>query len=231
MDSRHATLLPTPSPTPRITAREMGRAWHGGSQFPTSLDFRVIDRNDRFKIWLCAQAFDRRTHAKGCHGGAIGHSGLGVLRCLLFDFLNMKDGRLDPSYEAIAERSGYSRDTVIEGVKRLVAAGIIEKTKRIIRERVKEWCQLAGRMLIMWHTRQTSNAYRVNFPLPDRQQFGDLGTPLFKTKPKAESGSQTETEPTFSSSKTQREDTHNKALTDALLRLAQSTKQQKGSLE
>lgn len=198
MNSRHAPLLPSFPELPRPTARDSGRAWHGGSQFPGARDFRRIDRNDRFRIWTAAQGFDRRTKEKGRHGGVLGHSGLAVLRSLLFDFLNMGDGRLDPTYEAIAEKTGYARDTVIEAMKRLVIAGIIEKTRRIVREKVKQWCELTRSVVLAWRVRQTSNAYRVNYPLPDRRDCGDLGAPLLQRaflEVKAESESQTETTP------------------------------------
>lgn len=203
MNLRHAALLPTLPYPPKPTARALGRAWHGGSQFADRSDFRRIDRKDRFRVWTAAQDLDRRTHRKGRHGGMLGHSGLAVLRCLLFDFLNIENGRLDPTYEAIAAKTGYARDTVIEAMKRLVAAGLVEKTTRIIRERVKQWCELAGKVLWIWRTRQTSNAYRVNFPLPDRRDAGDLGAPLLKPcfpEVKAESDSQTETTPVSLSS-------------------------------
>jgi hypothetical protein len=70
------------------------------------------------RAWRAAEAFDRRTHEPGKHGGLLGHTGLIVLRSLLFDFLNLATGRLDPSYEAIAERTGLARSTVIEALNR-----------------------------------------------------------------------------------------------------------------
>jgi hypothetical protein len=57
----------------------------------------------------------------------------------------------------------------------------------------------------IWRTRQTSNAYRVNFPRPARQELGDLGTPLLKggfPRVKAESESPTETTPVSYNSST-----------------------------
>lgn len=198
MFQRLAPALPTFPELPQPTARDRGRAWHRGSQFASAGDFRPLDRNDRFRVWTAAQGLERRTHTPGKHGGMLGHSGLAVLRCLLFDFLNIGSGRLDPSYEEIADRTGYARDTVIEAVKRLSLAGILEITRRIIRERVKHWCELAGKVLWVWRTRQTSNAYRLNYPLPDRRELGDLGAPLLRhglLGVKAESESRTETTP------------------------------------
>lgn len=192
------------------TARDRGRPWHGGSRFAGTGDFRPIDRNDRWRVWVAAEALEKRTKQARKHGGVLGHTGLIVLRCLLFDFLNIGSGRLDPSYEAIAEKTNLARDTVIEAVKRLSIAGILEISRRIIRERVKSWCEFAGRVIWSWRTRQTSNAYRVNFPLPARREMGDLGMPLLRASGgagflgvRAESGKPTETTPVSYSSKTE----------------------------
>ena|ERR1700735_1033036 len=115
------------------TARYHGRAWHGRSRFASADDFRPIDRNDRWRVWGAAEALEKRTKQARKHGGVLGHTGLIVLRCLLFDFLNIGSGRLDPSYEAIAGKTNLARDTVIEAVKRLSIAGILELSRRIIR--------------------------------------------------------------------------------------------------
>jgi hypothetical protein len=209
MIQRHATLFPVLPEPPRPTARDAGRAWHGGSRFAGAGDFRPLDRNDRWRVWTAAEALEKRTKQARKHGGLLGHTGLIVLRCLLFDFINIGSGRLDPSYEEIAEKTNLARDTVIEAVKRLSIAGILEITRRIIRERVKHWCELAGRVTWVWRTRQTSNAYRVNFPLPARRDLGDLGAPLLRgagggagaavgagfSRVKAESDKPTETTP------------------------------------
>ncbi len=198
MTQRQATLLPAFPDMPQPTARDRGRAWHGGSQFAGAGDFRPIDRNDRWRVWTAAEALEKRTKQARKHGGVLGHSGLVVLRCLLFEFLNIGGGRLDPTYESIAEKTNLHRDTVIEAVKRLTIAGVLEVTRRIIRERVKTWCEFAGRVMWIWRTRQTSNAYRVNFPRPARQELGDLGAPLLRAGfpgVKAESESPTETTP------------------------------------
>ena len=48
-------------------------------------------------IWHRARDFHRRTRQRGRHGGAVGHAALQVLHSLVFDFLNSRSGRLDPS--------------------------------------------------------------------------------------------------------------------------------------
>ena len=54
------------------------------------------------RLWHRARDFDRGTHQPGRHGGAVGPTALQVLHALIFDFLNHRTGRLDPSYQAIA---------------------------------------------------------------------------------------------------------------------------------
>ena len=180
------------------TAPDCGRLWRRNSLFGDAAHFRPITKEDRMRVWQAAEALEQRSHQAGKHGGMIGHSGMIVLRCLLFDFLNTTSGRLDPSYAAIAEKTRLGRSVVIEAVKRLVGAGLIQRTRRLIRERVKAWCELAGRVMWFWRTRQTSNAYRVNFPLPDRPKLGDLAAPSHPPRfegAKTESGSRPETTP------------------------------------
>jgi hypothetical protein len=58
------------------------------------------------RLWHRARDFDRSTHQPGQHGGAIGPTALAVLHALIFDFLNHRTGRLDPSYAAIAHKAG-----------------------------------------------------------------------------------------------------------------------------
>ena len=77
------------------------KAWRKGSVY--AADFRPLDRNQRAKILFLAEAMDRRTHKPGQHGGFLGRTGLAVLRALITRFHNVKTGRLDPSYEAIAK--------------------------------------------------------------------------------------------------------------------------------
>ena len=68
-------------------------------------------------------AFDRGTHQPGRHGGAVGHTALAVLHALIFDFLNHRTGRLDPSYAAIAAKAGVCVRTVASALQRLKALG------------------------------------------------------------------------------------------------------------
>jgi hypothetical protein len=82
------------------------------------------------RLWHRARDFDRGTHQPGHHGGALGHTGLAVLHALIFDFLNHRTGRLDPSYAAIAQKAGVCVRTVASALQRLKALGILNWVRR-----------------------------------------------------------------------------------------------------
>ena len=91
--------------------------------------FRPIDRNQRVRVIVAAEALERRTKGKGCKSGVLGQSGLRVLRSLLFDFCAIPTGRCCPSYEAIREMTGFCYATISGALSRL------EETA---------WCALSG---------------------------------------------------------------------------------------
>ncbi len=72
----------------------------------------------------------RATHEPGRHGGAVGHAALQVLHALIFDFLNHRTGRLDPSYAAIARKAGVCVRTVASALQRLQELGILDWVRR-----------------------------------------------------------------------------------------------------
>ena len=132
------------------------RRCRGGSSFPTSADFRPLDRNDRARLLAYAEALDRRTRLPGQHGGIIKRTGLAVLRALVLRFQNAHSGRCDPSLEALAEAAGCSRSTVVEALQRLLSAGLVAWCRRMVRVRERGMVML----------RQISNAYIVTVPMP-----------------------------------------------------------------
>ena len=105
----------------------------------------------RVRLWHRARDFDRGTHQPGHHGGAVGHAGLAVLHALIFDFLNHRTGRLDPSYAAIAAKAGVCVRTVASALQRLKALGILNWVRRC----AENWRD--GRFVL----EQQSNAYAV----------------------------------------------------------------------
>ena len=89
-----------------------------------------INRNERARLLFHVEALDRRTRLKRQHGGVLKRTGLAVLRALLFHFANVVTGRCDPSYETLARAAGVARSTVAVALRRLEAAGLLERIRR-----------------------------------------------------------------------------------------------------
>ena len=104
-------LLP---PLPGFTALSRTYApwpvWSGST--PTPIRFTAMPKKAAVRLWHRARDFDRGTHQAGRHRGAVGRTGLAVLHALIFDLLNHRTGRLDPSYAAIATKAGVCVRTV-----------------------------------------------------------------------------------------------------------------------
>jgi hypothetical protein len=122
-------------------------------------------------LWHRARDFDRATHEPGRHGGALGHTALAVLHTLVFDFLNHRTGRLDPSYAAIAAKAGVCVRTVATALKRLRELGILNWVRRCAESRDAD-----GRFVL----EQETNAYAV---LPESQWRGYRPPPEPPTAP------------------------------------------------
>jgi hypothetical protein len=153
-------LLP---PLPGFTALARTYApwpvWTGSTTAPVR--FAPLAKKAAVRLWHRARDFDRGTHQPGHHGGALGHTGLAVLHALIFDFLNHRTGRLDPSYAAIAAKAGVCVRTVATALQRLKALGILNWVRRC----AERWAD--GRFVL----EQETNAYAV---LPESQWRGYL---------------------------------------------------------
>jgi hypothetical protein len=114
--------------------------------------FLPLPKKEAARRWHKARRFDRQTHSRGKHGGAIGQTGLAVLYALLFDFLDYTTGRLDPSYAAIAAKAGVCRRTAVKAVRRLKDLGLLYWQRRCREEKDE-----AGRFRLA----QETNAYAV----------------------------------------------------------------------
>lgn len=104
----------------------------------------------KLKAWSARQDIETRTVTKTVtrdgktvtvtqqrptkYGGGIGSTCLRVFECLVFDFLNFRTGRLDPSYERIAARTGLGRSTVAEALRQLRKLGIISWARRCYKD-------------------------------------------------------------------------------------------------
>jgi hypothetical protein len=171
--------------------------WRKGSVFDRGGEFRrPISTKSRALIMDRAEALERSTKAKGQRDGVLGQSALMVLRALLFHFLDPKSGKLDPSYKQIQKQTGFCVQTIAVALKSLERAGILEIKRRVERKGKQLWNELARRFVWLQWIEQVTNAYMVNVPVPDRTEFGDLGTPLFKPKPDIPSDSTSQREST-----------------------------------
>ena len=72
----------------------------------------MLDRNERARILSAAEALERRTKRAGRRNGLLGYVGLQVLRCLMFSFLNGKNGLCCPSYKDIMDKTGLCKSSV-----------------------------------------------------------------------------------------------------------------------
>jgi hypothetical protein len=123
--------------------------WSGSTIAPAR--FLALPKKQVIRLWHRAREFDRQTHQAGRHGGAVGRTALAVLHSLVFDFLNHRTGRLDPSYAAIARKSGVSLRAVSDALKRLRELGLLHRIRRC----VEDWQDGQFRL------RQETNAYML----------------------------------------------------------------------
>lgn len=121
--------------------------------------FAPMPKKAAVRLWHRARDFDRQTRRKGRHGGELGHAGLQVLHALLFDFMNYRSGRLDPSYAAIARKANLCERTVAAALQRLKDLRILNWVRRC----AERWQD--GRFVL----EQQTNAYTV---LPEGQWRG-----------------------------------------------------------
>jgi Helix-turn-helix domain len=136
--------------------------WSGSTTSPAR--FVAMPKKAAVRLWHRARDFDRGTHQSGRHGGAVGPTALQVLHALIFDFLNHRTGRLDPSYAAIAHKAGVCVRTVATALARLRELGILNWVRRC----AESWRE--GRFVL----EQETNAYAV---LPDSQWRGGYRPP------------------------------------------------------
>jgi hypothetical protein len=150
-------LLPLPGLTALAQTYAPFPVWSGSTTAPAR--FVAMPKKQAIRLWHRAREFDRGTHQPGKHGGAVGPTALAVLHSLVFDFLNFRTGRLDPSYAAIAHKAGVCVRTVATALQRLKALGILNWVRRC----AESWQD--GRFVL----EQETNAYGL---LPESQWRG-----------------------------------------------------------
>ena len=170
------TTVPIDPTTGTVGKRASGAPlYHRGSRFGPP-DRRKLDRNLVARLLFAAEALDRRTRAKGQHGGLLKAKGLDVLRALLRGFYSYRTGECFPSWDAIAEVAGCCRETVRKKLRVLEQLGIIETVRRKV---VASFTSRVQRVRFDFAV-QTSNSYVFNFALADRPAHGDLALPLLR---------------------------------------------------
>jgi hypothetical protein len=91
-----------------------------------------LDRNQRARLMFLAEMLELRSKEPGKRCGALGQSGLQVLRVLL-RFANPQNGLCDPSYTAIACATKLARATIAKAIANLERCGIIRVARRLQR--------------------------------------------------------------------------------------------------
>ena len=122
--------------------------------------FVAIPKRVAIRIYHKAVDWNRRGKFAGRHGGLVGSNVLLVLHTLIFDFLNHRTGRLDPSYSALQKATRLCRQTVATALATLKELGIIHWIRRSREDRDED-----GRFVL----RQETNAYAI---LPTTQWRG-----------------------------------------------------------
>jgi hypothetical protein len=134
-----------------------------------------MDRNDRARLMYRAEAYERRTKRRGLPAGALGLTGIAVLRCIAFRFWNAGRRAAWPSYDALQRATGFCRQTIANAIKRLEASGIMLVTRRA------GW--IGGRL------RREANVYRLPaapaLPLPDDESLRRERQPKSLSSPDA----------------------------------------------
>jgi len=118
-----------------------------------------LDRNQRAKILYLAEQLERRTKAPGRRNGALGYTGILILKTLLLRFANGRTGLCCPSYTALQCATGLCRQAIADALSRLEASGLVKITRRIVRERITRISPITGLVEQYVGTIQTSSLY------------------------------------------------------------------------
>lgn len=117
--------------------------------------FPVLSKRIREKIWYTARSWDRQTRKPGKHGGIIGRAALSVLHALLWDFYNLRTGRLDPSVANIASHASLCERATHTALSHLRSLHLLDWVRRC-----EKAYTAAGRFILQ----QRTNAYRPFSP-------------------------------------------------------------------
>jgi len=124
--------------------------WSGSTT--ATVKFQPLPKQEAVRIFHKAREFERQTRKPGKQDGDVSSAGLKILHVLLFDCLNYKTGRLDPSQKTIAYKACISERSVTRGLAKLKASGILNWIQRaeVIRDNKGRYCP-----------KQNTNAYAI----------------------------------------------------------------------
>ncbi len=119
--------------------------------------FRPMSMREKNELMRAARGYDRANKQPGEKRGPIGSIGLELLEELA-TLAASNRGRLYPTLSWMQGKIRRSRDTIVDCLRRLAAAGILSWVRRIepVEER-ERWARGP-------QVRQTSNAYRLELP-------------------------------------------------------------------
>ena len=122
-----------------------------------------VDRNLAAKIMRAAEIFERQSKLKGRARGALGYTGLVILRVLLYRY--SRPGRItSPCYATLERVTGLSRGAVCEALKRLQASKLLVVVRRIVRRQVERISPWTGLPEMYVGTLQAANVYQLALP-------------------------------------------------------------------
>lgn len=186
---------------PRPSRWERNRYRHGAVfvRDPASIS-TPLDRNARARLLYLAEQLERRTKAPGRRNGALGLTGILVLKTLLLRFSNGRTGLCCPSYTALQCATGLCRQAIADALARLEASGLLKIVRRIVRTRISRISPITGEPETYIGTVQTSSLYAfsgaeasINWapeylpsanarPFPTRRQYGLFGFEAWSTE-------------------------------------------------
>lgn len=116
-----------------------------------------MDRNERARLIYHAERLERETKGKGQRNGALGQTGLMVLRALLFRFAPCPA----PSYGQLQRWTGLCRQAIADALGRLEAAGLVNRRKR--------WDRRGWRMSSLYTVQSLSGGWQEKTEKKERR--------------------------------------------------------------
>jgi hypothetical protein len=117
-------------------ARRSSRRYRGGVGFVLDplVKSTKLDRNAKARLIFAVEVLERKTKAAGQRNGCIGYFGMMILRALLLRF-HGPSGLCCPAIGTLQSVTGLCRQSIVNGLDRLEAIGVLVITRRLQRYR------------------------------------------------------------------------------------------------